>query len=335
MTVNIDFRGLSEPIVKLIEVVSEGIGAIFKPWMIKRIAKAEACAKKELASTDSEIVKLLLPSPELTQISDEENPKSIKDAELENIEERARTRYKFQEEKRQNNIENIAYRTILELPEKVSKEPVDPDWIARFFTAAQDISSEDMQRIWSKLLAGEISAPNKFSLNTIDTLKNLTTYDAKALEKAGRFGVGFGPATIILNTLDGFFQKGPGPNYGERLHLQELGLLVPHDGLSLRFDAPDNPVILLMKGMMLKLAFPKETLLPIFKFTRSGGDLVSLLDFKVNADYLSSINSYLSKNNICGNISIISGEIYGNILERGYENGSTIEDFLRFYKEEE
>lgn len=40
-----DLLGLSEPTTKLIETISSGIGKVYEPWHIKRMAKAK---KEEL-----------------------------------------------------------------------------------------------------------------------------------------------------------------------------------------------------------------------------------------------------------------------------------------------
>lgn len=44
---------------KLIEVVAQGLGALAKPWMIRRVAKAQVDRMKILASAEVEIVNQL------------------------------------------------------------------------------------------------------------------------------------------------------------------------------------------------------------------------------------------------------------------------------------
>ena len=85
----------------------------------------------------------------------------------------------------ENNIENVLEAASKELPqiEGVSDEPVDDDWITRFFTIVKDISNEEMQYVWGKILAGEIASPNSFSLKTLDTLRNISAADAQAFQR--------------------------------------------------------------------------------------------------------------------------------------------------------
>ena len=76
------------------------------------------------------------------------------------------TKIQFQERKRLNNIQNIVTQAKDKLPAQVTNKPVDPDWTARFFQYAQDISKEEMQQIWSSILAGEVESPGtNFSKN--------------------------------------------------------------------------------------------------------------------------------------------------------------------------
>ena len=78
----------------------------------------------------------------------------------------------FQGRKRMANASSIIDGAAEELGDKeVPNHEPDPDWTARFFDYAQDISSEDMQRIWAKILAGEVESPGRTSLRTLDTFE--------------------------------------------------------------------------------------------------------------------------------------------------------------------
>ena len=56
---------------------------------------------------------------------------------------------------------------------KYKDHPVDHDWTARFFSDVQDVSSEDMQQLWARILAGEVERPGSTSIKTLGILKNL------------------------------------------------------------------------------------------------------------------------------------------------------------------
>jgi len=63
---------------------------------------------------------------------------------------------------------------------------IDFDWFLRFFEAAGNISNEDMQLLWARILAGEVHNPGAFSFRTIETLRNMTQSEAIILHKIAR-----------------------------------------------------------------------------------------------------------------------------------------------------
>lgn len=71
--------------------------------------------------------------------------------------------------------------------EQVSPEPVNKDWQNRFFSIAEDISDEEMQKLWANILAGEVKRPKSFSLRTLDVLRNLSKEEAELFTQANQF----------------------------------------------------------------------------------------------------------------------------------------------------
>ena len=83
-------------------------------------------------------------------------------------------RIQFQEEKRQANIGSVVRNAASELGDgEVQDHEVDHDWTARFFSDVQDVSTEEMQKLWGKILAGEVGRPGNTSIKTLGILKNL------------------------------------------------------------------------------------------------------------------------------------------------------------------
>lgn len=56
----VDLKGVSEPLTKLIDSVSRGIGAIYEPLYRLRIAKAEAKAMLILAAAEEDVSDIAL-----------------------------------------------------------------------------------------------------------------------------------------------------------------------------------------------------------------------------------------------------------------------------------
>jgi len=160
-----DLTGLGQPITKLIEVVSNAVGTVYKPRQMRKEAEAEAYRAELLAKAEAK--KILLEG----------------EAKIDLLE-RAKKRLVYQELTKQENIEDIAEKSIKYLEQNVSDIPVDKDWRTRFFNKAQDISNEDLQEIWAKILADEVSNPGMISLRTLDVLSNLSKADANIFQNA-------------------------------------------------------------------------------------------------------------------------------------------------------
>jgi hypothetical protein len=150
---------------KLLEVTASGLGSVARPWIVKRDAKAIVEMKRILEDGGLSLDKISAPGM----------PSEIS------------SRLTYQEAKRQRNLRNVVEKTLEFLPEKASGEAVDEDWISRFFNHAQDVSSEKMQEVWAKLLAGEVVKPGSCSLRTLDALKNMNSEEARLFANICQF----------------------------------------------------------------------------------------------------------------------------------------------------
>ena len=149
-----------------------------------------------------------------------------------NIEKRVLARLNFQENKKQQNIEHITQSAAAELQNEttVSKEKVDEDWITRNFRIAEDISSDKIQLLWGKILAGEVKTPGSFSLRTLEILKNISQSDAELFGKFCKYAIISGKMIFVINTNSGeYLKKELGFNFKDYLLLRELDLLAPND----------------------------------------------------------------------------------------------------------
>lgn len=180
-----DALGLSEPASKLIETCSRGIGKLFRPYLLRKEADAQAYIIGKVSEAIKEN-QTLLQSIEynrngLTVISNQNSTPSLSD--------RVESRINFIEEKRQNNVESViknAFETIRN-ENVVSSEGVDEDWTNKFFRYAEDISSDEMQKLWGRILASEVKQPKSFSIRTLDVIRNLTQYEAELFIHVSRY----------------------------------------------------------------------------------------------------------------------------------------------------
>ena len=142
---------LSKPATVLIEKISDAVGGIAKPWQIRRVAKAEAEADKI---------------------------KAIAHIEIDELQKRALQRFVVEEAKKQSNIEEITAKALPQVKDEAQPENIEDDWITNFFDKCRLISNDEMQILWSKVLAGEANSPGTYSKRTVNFLGSLDKSDA-------------------------------------------------------------------------------------------------------------------------------------------------------------
>ncbi len=144
-----DLTGLSAPLTRLIEVISEGVGRVMAPYLVASTARGKG---KEIQQIAQAIKSATNNAP--LDISYDDAKIAIKTLDsqkfvtaVSTIENRASERIHFEGAKQQLNLENVSSHAALELlPEQsVPDTKPDEDWTARFFDYAKNISSEQMQ----------------------------------------------------------------------------------------------------------------------------------------------------------------------------------------------
>ena len=215
---------------KLLDYVASGVGAIagplLAPWRASRegqarIITAEMDAKvrqiqaAEEGSTSQLIAKAQAEARESVIPDKLESDGSLRigPSEIQNAME-------FQAKKRLMNVRAIAGHAAEELKgKKVPDHDPDPDWAARFFDGAQDVSSEELQKLWGRILAGEVKSPGQTSLRTLSILRKMTQQEAQDFSTLMRFRI-----------FSFIFNEGAKRMLGDRfgfltVHFSNIGLL--------------------------------------------------------------------------------------------------------------
>jgi Protein of unknown function (DUF2806) len=96
--------------------------------------------------------------------------------------------YRTAEEKRK--LENRAATTAAAMEEMQAapsstdaKQEIDDDWLNLFARLSEDKSSDELRKLFGKILAGEIQAPGSFSLRTIQVLAIVSKRELAAISK--------------------------------------------------------------------------------------------------------------------------------------------------------
>ena len=202
----------------------------------------------------------------------------------------------------ENNIENVLEAASKELPqiEGVSDEPVDDDWITRFFTIVKDISNEEMQYVWGKILAGEIASPKSFSLKTLDTLRNMSSTDAQAFQRLLPLIVHHGGVYFISSENE--ILRKYGSSFSDVLLLDECGLVNSSGTLSLNLQVSQNEkeYVLGTECLIAIQGLKEETVkvsIGIHSLTKAGKELYQILAHSSNEQYMSDFAQQIFEKN--------------------------------------
>lgn len=234
--------------------------------------------------------------------------------------------------------------------EQPSDSEFDFDWFVRFFEACSNISNEQMQKLWARILAGEVNRPGSFSLRTVETLNRITYNEAISFLEISNlamctangmwFVLAEGASSFNLDEVNNLII----PNSKIRL-LQECGLLNPiKDDMMVWYSTKklNSPVNLdenfIIRNDMSVLIFhateklktsPKRikkeqpVYFPYYPLTEAGRQLLPIV--KVDSDY----NYMLELGNAINN----HGE---NIIRTVTAHEITkIDDEMLYYKQDD
>ena len=194
----INLGNLAEPAKVLIEKVSDAVGGAFKPWQIERVAKAEAKAEIIKANTKIEISEL---------------------------QQRALNRFLVEEASKQENIESITKKAIPQLAEHANPSGIEKDWLVDFFDKSRIVSDEEMQNLWSAILAGEANRPGTYSKRTLHLMASLDKKDAVLFTKLCGFVWMIGTPTPLIFDSQNEIYTNNGINFSSLKHLDAIGLI--------------------------------------------------------------------------------------------------------------
>lgn len=200
-----DLAGLSEPLTKLIESVSLGLGALYKPLGTVLNAKAESYKIKKIADSKAYEIQVLKEN-----LTDEKNELLVTSDNFEmslkgsSIETRAVETMIHREVKKQLNMDTIINKAaeFIKENDKVSDEPVDVDWMTKFINISQDISNEEMQNLWAKILADEVAKPKTYSLRALEILKDISSDEARLFTKIVNLSFAAGTRLRFFNNKE-------------------------------------------------------------------------------------------------------------------------------------
>jgi Protein of unknown function (DUF2806) len=196
---DINIPDISKPATVLIEKISDAIGGLAAPWQIVRMANAKAEADRIQAESQIRIT---------------------------DLQHRAFYRFLEEEAKKQVNMEEIIRRALPLLSDKSEPAHIENDWITNFFDKCRLISDEEMQALWSRILAGEANLPGSYSKRTVNFLASLDKMDAILFTKLCTFvwTIDNEPRVLVFDH-DSELYKRYDITFDSLNHLDSIGLI--------------------------------------------------------------------------------------------------------------
>lgn len=284
---DIGIKGLEKIITKFCEVIRKGIGKVYEPIYIERIAKSRAKEIEIVSKTINDNIDL--------PIKYENDGITIDSSSTEEILKRANIREKYNALRKQRNIDSIIVKAYNEFDneEYITNQKVDQDWVLNFFENAGYVSDEHIQEIWSKILIGEIKNPNTYTLRTLNILKNMTSFEANLYEKIIPFIFYEKENPFIYNDTE-LLEK-YGLEFNELIKLEDCGLISLNVGVSINFKDIKNYIY--NKNYVIVINGEKN--LGIYRITESGKQILNLIKNNIcsNDKYFLEIGEKLKKDN--------------------------------------
>jgi len=314
--------------IKIWETLTEkGIGGLLTPWQIRREGRAQAEVRRDeelmLAQAERDAQDILagrkvldsrgkllpieqgeptvnaLPSPEQEQtksLVDKQDPSP-------DLLRAAAAKFSAREVQRFVNLQRIAMHAEEQAHqlgnETVSEEPVDPDWLNRWRENAQDISEEDMQKIWARILTEEVKAPGSYSMGTLEFLRTLSKNDALKISAIGSYVIDRGQYIYrdqpLLDRKRILFSH--------LLEMQEMGIISGVEALGLTLslgstiqDKYTHVVIAYGKGLLIHRDAKEPALqLPVYRITKLGREILRLSNYAPDEDYIKHVGAEIKK----------------------------------------
>ncbi|MEC6907757.1 DUF2806 domain-containing protein [Photobacterium piscicola] len=296
-------------VIKMWEsLIDKGIGGVLQPWQERRVGESRLelkqkelikLARAEKMADDIRQGKVNFENLMLENHLEHQNERVEPSINMErlvqdtiNTETSERIRKNINVSKSILIAEDILF---TETESSSDDEKIDDDWLFNWREYAGRVSSEDLQQLWGKVLAGEIKQPGRYSYRTLSFLKTLSKSDAELITLVAQFVID----GVLMRNHEAIFEKA-GVNFSTLMYLQELGILSGVEALGLKSDWKSldsskyikafvsyNHCVILEHEDMNKIASSS-----IYLVTSIGKEILSLAQFSAEKEYLESVGKH-------------------------------------------
>ncbi|AFT85069.1 DUF2806 domain-containing protein [Paraburkholderia phenoliruptrix] len=286
-------------LIKMWESLADrGIGSLLKPWHHRRESRAQLEVRRNelllIAQAEKDAEEIRAGKKKVVEAGGGSllilsNDQEVIDGRAEPVLEMDRLLVAADRSRRADALReeiNVA-KTLAQTEQLLSGDNSEPgdakietDWLYRWRDCAAQVSTEELQSLWAKVLADEVKAPGAFSLRTLDFLKNLSRTEAEEIQGLCPFVVN---GQIILTY--GEMEVAPTANIDYPMRMQELGLIsgAGGGGLSVtwRHNGPGTMFVhhLIMNGRAVTARtsdLSKALMLGMYRVTPLGTQVLSL-----------------------------------------------------------
>lgn len=295
-------------LTKLWETIADkGIGSLLKPWQMRRegVTAAEVQRIGMLALAQAEVDaasirsgdKVLLPNGDLAPA----HPPML---ELEILQDLPRQHFllpnaadvaqqngRIEAIRREVSIAKAVTYAEAELAQDTQTPPaatMSADWLLRWRENAAGVSSEELQSLWGKVLAGEVKEPGRFTLRVLDFLKNLSQAEAAELDLLSRVATG----DAIYRCDKALLTAGITP--AVLGSMEELGILSGTGAMGLNRSISSQLaeryqciISSARRAIVVAHQSPEKILqMPFYQLTKLGLQVLQLTNNEMSEDYL-------------------------------------------------
>ena len=122
-------------------------------------------------------------------------------------------------------MESITAKALPQLNETATPSSVEDDWIVNFFEKSRIVSDNEMQELWSRVLAGEANGPGTYSKRTVNFLSDLDKGEAALFTKFCGFVLVIGSLVPLVFDAQAEIYNNHGIDFGALQHLESIGLV--------------------------------------------------------------------------------------------------------------
>ena len=319
-------------IIKLWESIADkGVGTLLKPWQIRREGRASIDVKREellvLAQAELDVAairsgkKALLIDGTLVEQQLEKlipiDAPALPPLLINNINNVAESNFRAEAIRREISLAKSVIYAEEELAQDTQEPPlekVSDDWLLRWRDCAANVSSEELQSLWGKVLAGEVKQPGQYSLRTLEFLRNLSQEEAKAIEMLSPFVV----SGIVYRGDDALLESA-GVTFSLLLTIQEIGIISGAGAIgfnttwsSMRQDRFEHALVSYRRVLLVTHSdTTKQFSVPSYQLTALGRQILNLGFFEPNDKYLQSLGTVIKNQGfdvVIGNCAPAGGE---------------------------